>query len=51
MDSMKEGDSLEIRSSDPGFYDDIGVISEKRGFEVETVYKSKGIVTARVRKK
>lgn len=48
---MDKGDSLEVISIDPGFKEDIYTISHRKGFTVEELYRSKGQVKARVKKK
>lgn len=50
MDEMESRDTLNIKSGDPGFYDEVHFISNRKGFTVEKVYKSKGIVTAKIKK-
>ncbi|MGL5056370.1 MAG: FAD-dependent oxidoreductase [Fusobacteriaceae bacterium] len=50
MDSMKNGDILKLKASDPGFFNDIQAWANSTGNEVLEISKNRGIIDATLRK-
>jgi CoA-disulfide reductase len=50
VDSMNEGEILEIEASDPGFYEDIKSWCKRTNNDLLDVDKNKGIITAHLKK-
>lgn len=50
MDSMKNGDVLKLKASDPGFFNDIQAWSNSTGNEVIEISKNRGIIDATLKK-
>jgi NADPH-dependent 2,4-dienoyl-CoA reductase/sulfur reductase-like enzyme/peroxiredoxin family protein/rhodanese-related sulfurtransferase/TusA-related sulfurtransferase len=50
IDMLDKGDILNIRASDPGFYEDIKAWSKRTKNEVIDIRRSKGIIEASIRK-
>jgi NADPH-dependent 2,4-dienoyl-CoA reductase/sulfur reductase-like enzyme/peroxiredoxin family protein/rhodanese-related sulfurtransferase/TusA-related sulfurtransferase len=50
METIKEGEILSIKSTDPGFKKDIGTWAEKTGNKLIDIQSDKGIITAHIKK-
>lgn len=50
METLQEGEVLQVKASDPGFYEDVQAWARRTGAEVLSLEKEKGQIEARLRR-
>lgn len=50
MDSINPGEILNVKASDPGYYEDVKAWARRTGTEIVSLTKEKGIIDAKLRK-